>query len=869
MASACLWTRARFCRLSSIFFGLLLLCASSSRGQAPAVDGTAPQPDDWITINKDYSSQRYVDLVQITPANVGNLKEVCEIQLNEPNLFSTGPLKVGRTLYVNLAQATYAFDAATCDLRWLYPINYQKTPGTGNNRGSAYLDGSIFRGTPDGYVIALDANTGEPLSTWPTGGVLAANTAIGEAFVSAPIAWQGKVFIGIGISDEGIAGRLMAFDAKNGNQLWSFQTTLPNPTTGAPANAGGGLWATYSLDPKTGEVFAGVANPWPDFNRNMDSPGSIAFTNSVISVNAATGQLNWYYQAVPNDQHDWDLAVAPTLYRTSNGTDGKGMLAITGKGGLVYGIDRTTRIPVFDTPATTLTNDQVPLGNTWLYVCPGLQGGAMFSGPAYHPGTGALYAGMNDHCAWYIKNSSIPNTYGWVVKDWPAAAKLQAPRGWITAINGTTGAVLWQYQAESQVQAGMVTTKSGLLFAGDTHGNLLVFDATNGNLLNSIDTGGALNSGLISYSVAGDQYVAATVGGPTENPSTVAGPLRMVVYGLNGSDHPKVVALERLPPPAGVTAALAAYAPCQQCHGAAPPVPATGSVTPAQAAATGSSAPPIGRQSQLADPGLLKQFLSTVPPPMPRLYPGVLTDDDVEQLAGFLSANVFNCGPNEPQRCAPPGTPSTGGTAAWRAIYTDLTSPRCINCHPVASPKLSPYPWNPVTNAAYPQDYPRQGDDRHPHYYNVLRGDSFDLQTAEGTGIVQPGMGTPYERCTYCHGTMNDPVTGIPGTTNPSGPDPTAPFWALAPTSMAWESSPGVPLNGAQLCASLLDMTKNGNRTPAQLLHHIATEPLVNWAFAPGIGQNGKPRTTPPIPHDQLIQWFKIWIAEGTPCPNS
>jgi alcohol dehydrogenase (cytochrome c) len=840
----------------SVMFAVLIALGSSLLSTT-----ASGGDDDWFTINKNYFGQRYVDLDQITPQNVGNLKEVCEIQLNENSLFSTGLLKVGRTLYVTLARLTYAIDAATCDLLWLHAINYQTTPITGNNRGAAYLDGSIFRGTPDGYVIALDANTGEPLPTWPENGVLAANVGNHETFVSAPIAWQGKVFIGIGISDEGIAGRLMAFDAKTGNPLWSFQTTLPGPD-GEPAIAGGGLWSTYSLDPNTGEVFAGVANPYPDFNRDMDNPpGSIAFTNSVISVDAASGRLNWYYQAVPQDDHDWDLAAPPTLYHTPQAAGGKDMLAIAGKGGIVYGIDRSSRIPVFDTPGTTLENNEIPLSGTWLYVCPGLQGGAMFTSPAYDPGTGALYAGMNDHCAWYIQNNNIPNLYGFAVKDWPAAAKLQAPRGWVTAINGATGAILWQYQAESQVQSGMVPTKSGLLFAGDTHGNLLVFDAGNGTLLNSINTGGALNSGLISYLVGGQQYVAATVGGPTENPSTVAGPLRVVVYGLNGSDHPKVVALERQPPVPvpGLSPGAVAYGTCAQCHGG----------PPMQAAAAGGSAPPIGRQSQLADPELLKQFLATVPPPMPRLFPGVLTDNDVQLIADYLKTNVFMCGPNEPQRCARPAKPSSGGTQAWQAIYADLTSPRCINCHPVASPKLQPYPWNPVTNAAYPQDYPRQGDDRHPHYYNVLRGDPFDFPTAENPNvIVEIGTGTPYERCTDCHGTMNDPVTGIPGTTNPNF-HPGEPFWPLAPTSMAWESEPGVPLTGPQLCAALLDMTKNGNRTPVQLLEHITNESLVKWAFAPGIGQNGKPRTTPPIPQAELIQWFQIWIKEGTPCPSS
>ena len=134
-------------------------------------------------------------------------------------------------------------------------------------------------------------------------------------------------------------------------------------------------------------------------------------------------------------------------------------------------------------------------------MCPGLQGGAQFNGVAYHPGTGVLYAGMGDHCAWFVKDKKFGTGGGAVVKDWSAVAKGKAPRGWITAIDGETGTVLWKYQTKSQVQAGLVPTKSGLLFAGDTHGNLLAFNAKNGSLLTRIDTGGALNSGLISYLV--------------------------------------------------------------------------------------------------------------------------------------------------------------------------------------------------------------------------------------------------------------------------------------------------------------------------------------------------------------------------------
>jgi alcohol dehydrogenase (cytochrome c) len=684
--------RARVSNLISISLTLFLLASRTGvSADEPPSDPSGARSDDWITINKDYSSQRYVDLDQITPRNVDQLKEVCEIQLNEPVYFNSGIVKVGRTLYTTTFDATYAFDAVTCDLRWREVVKFERTIAGLSNRGVGYLDGKIFRGTADGRLIALDANTGHPVSTWPEDGVEAADPKLAESFVSAPIAWQGRVFIGIGVSDNGVAGRLMAFDADTGKELWRFQTTVAMPGE-EPPKAGGGLWATYSLDPKTGEVFAGIANPYPDYGRQTDAPGSIAFTNSVISVDAATGRLNWHYQAVPKDEHDWDLAPAPMLYRTSKGRQdddddggkgGKSMVAITGKSGRVYGIDRSARIPVFNSPATTVDNDDVPLNSDWMRVCPGLQGGAMFTGTAYHPGTGTLFVGMNDHCAWYITNKDIPGTRGAVIKDWPAAAKGEAPTGWITAIDGKSGQVLWQYQAESQVMAGLVPTKSGLLLGGDTHGNLLIFNAKNGRLLRSIDTGGALNSGLISYAVAGEQYVAAAAGGASENPSKVAGPLKVSIYALRGPDKPKVVTLDRLEPAAApdFTATQMVYVQnCFQCH----------------AAGGGSSAPPITRQSQLADPKLLKEFLAIVPPPMPRLYPGVLTEKEVEMIADYLRTSVFQCGPNEFQSCLPPPKPSSGGTAAWKVIYSDLTSPRCINCHPVESKKLPPMQSSPT-----------------------------------------------------------------------------------------------------------------------------------------------------------------------------
>jgi alcohol dehydrogenase (cytochrome c) len=219
------------------------------------IGAQADAASDWITVNKDYSSQRYVDLDQITPANVGSLKEVCEIQLNELSWSSTGLLMVGRTLYLGTGRATYAIDPATCDLRWRELIEL-KEPTLLTSRGAGYLDGMIFRGTMDGRVIALNAETGKTI--WD---VQNADPARHEAFTSAPIAWDGKVFIGIGVSDAGIRGRLMALDARTVREIWRFYTIPTGNEPGADTwenkgeipPAGGGFWSTYSLAPTNGE----------------------------------------------------------------------------------------------------------------------------------------------------------------------------------------------------------------------------------------------------------------------------------------------------------------------------------------------------------------------------------------------------------------------------------------------------------------------------------------------------------------------------------------------------------------------------------------------------------------------------------------
>ena len=188
----CQWTLTRLgLTVLGVFVMVLALLPGAAVPQSTSTDSSCHRSEEWITVNKDYSSQRYVDLDQITPKNVSALKEVCEIQLNGPNWFSSGLLKVGRTLYVTTLRGTYAFDATNCQLRWHYFINFRQTIATNAQRGAGYLDRRIFRGTADGRVIGLDAETGELLKGWD---VQAANPKITRRSVRPPSPGTARCF---------------------------------------------------------------------------------------------------------------------------------------------------------------------------------------------------------------------------------------------------------------------------------------------------------------------------------------------------------------------------------------------------------------------------------------------------------------------------------------------------------------------------------------------------------------------------------------------------------------------------------------------------------------------------------------------------
>ncbi len=166
------------------------------------------------------------------------------------------------------------------------------------------------------------------------------------------------------------------------------------------------------------------------------------------------------------------------------------------------------------------------------------------------------------------------------------------------------------------------------------------------------------------------------------------------------------------------------------------------------------------------------------------------------------------------------------GLAAWERVYSVLISPRCINCHTAT-------------------DYPQQGDDRHRHFANVVRGGA-------------DGQGVPALHCAGCHQDANADSTGVPG----------GPNWHLAPLSMKWQDPNDRPLSSAAVCRAVTDRSKNENMDGPALLKHHEDAALVLWAWNPGRRPDGTMRTAPPLSHAEFVNATRTWVAAGTPCPR-
>jgi alcohol dehydrogenase (cytochrome c) len=294
-----------------------------------------------------------------------------------------------------------ALDAKTGAIIWEYsrplpsglPIEFRV------NRGLAVQGSTLYFGSLDGYLVAIDANTGKFL--WQT---LVASPSDDYSISAAPLIVNHSVVVGITGGEFGVRGFLAAYDVSTGKQQWKF-FTVPGPgevgretwENDAWKSGGGATWITGSYDPSTDLLYWGVGNPSPGFSGDV-RPGDNLFTASVIALHAATGKLAWYFQFTPHDEQDRDSAQTPVLADLLIKGVARKTICWPNRNGFYYVLDRVTGEFLVGAPFVEVTwakglsssgrpilSNVARVSAEGRRISPGVDGGTNWQNPAFDP----------------------------------------------------------------------------------------------------------------------------------------------------------------------------------------------------------------------------------------------------------------------------------------------------------------------------------------------------------------------------------------------------------------------------------------------------------------------------------------------------
>jgi quinohemoprotein ethanol dehydrogenase len=266
----------------------------------------------WVTNGGSTNNQRYSTLNQINSSNVAGLKLAWHTHLDGSGVApkyaaEATPLVYQGVMYIPTGNDdVFALDAATGAHLWKYESHIDQTINTAccgwDNRGVALGDGKVYVAQLDGTLAALNQVNGQVIWKVPVH-----NWKEGVTLTSAPLYWNGKVYVGSTGGEFGFRGSISAYDATNGNFLWRFytapqagdvggQTWAPGPL--GFSTGGATVWNTPSVDPALNQIVFTTGNAAPWASRG---PGLNLFTSSFVALNADTGQLKWWYQMVHHD----------------------------------------------------------------------------------------------------------------------------------------------------------------------------------------------------------------------------------------------------------------------------------------------------------------------------------------------------------------------------------------------------------------------------------------------------------------------------------------------------------------------------------------------------------------------------------------
>jgi PQQ-dependent dehydrogenase (methanol/ethanol family) len=523
---------------------------------------------DWRMSSRDYGATRYSPLAEITTANAAQMQLAWTFDDGESHYgHEMTPLVADNTMYIvsPFPNRAFAIDLTKPggQLKWTFapnptPTAIGKACCDAVNRGAVLYEGKLIYNLLDDHTVAVDAITGK--ERWRT---KLANVEDGTTMTMAPLAVNGKVYVGNSGGEMGVAGWLAALDADTGKELWRAYSVGPDSlvrigadftpfypwlrgkdlgVTTWPANAwkhgGGAAWGWVSYDPDLKQIYYGTSNtgPW-----NADQrPGLNLWTSGVFARKADDGMATWAFVFTPHNEWDYDgvneniLVDLPFPQGSSAGGAAgstRKVMVQFNRNGFAYTIDRATGEvlvarpfghvnwasgidPATAMPIVVPEKHTVPVGRWVRDICPADVGVKDIEPSAFSPRTALFYVTTQNICMDYKGRevSYIAGTPYW------GAQMTRHPGpggnyGEFIAYDAVTGTKKWGIPEQFMTYSGALVTAGDVAFYGTVEGWFKAVDARTGRLLWSRKLGSGIVCAPMTYrGPDGHQYVAVAAG---------------------------------------------------------------------------------------------------------------------------------------------------------------------------------------------------------------------------------------------------------------------------------------------------------------------------------------------------------------------
>jgi alcohol dehydrogenase (cytochrome c) len=505
------------------------------------------EPQNWLMNHRTYDGQRFSPLARINRSNVKNLKLAYAVPLGGTvgNGFTEAtPLVEDGFIYIpDSSGIVYKIDGRSGDAGRIVWRMDPKQERQAANRGVALWGNYVISiANQPARVLATDKETGKIV--WETN--VSDNPAL--RITGAPLAIKDKILMGAAASGSGIRDWIAALDAATGKLVWRKYTV---PAPGEPGSetwkdknnawqtGGGAVWVTGTYDPQTNQTIWGTGNPVPEFNPTH-RPGDNLFTNSAISYDPDTGNMNWYFQYTPNDMWDYDEVGTHILIDIQINGETRKLVTHSARNGFVYTMERANGQIVLAKPYMDKINwtrgidqktgkplDYDPNKDVQTYsgianqnpneptktLCPSIAGANNYWPSSYSPRTRLLYIPALTACS-DVTIDTGPRRPGvsWTGGSYKTEDRYESN---LTVVDPITGEVKKNVHLAFPNYSGTLVTGGGLVFLALMDGTIIAYDDTTIEELWRISVGSGFSAPPMTFEVNGKQYLAIA-SGPSE-----------------------------------------------------------------------------------------------------------------------------------------------------------------------------------------------------------------------------------------------------------------------------------------------------------------------------------------------------------------